>query len=183
MDNQGRNNDSDIRDLISKLNSVNNNSKDCERVNNLEFSTNKSSEDGPEIDKETINISYDLFDKILISQQHMKKLCNEMVPNSFKSISKIDFERLNSCDIRLIGCYGRNDLIAKLLLNKSIIDQVTYDQLLVPYKTNAIQSSPTLRPGIYLKRLPSIFNLNLSQLFLVMHWSENGCYENSASSY
>ncbi|CAG8584575.1 25121_t:CDS:10, partial [Gigaspora margarita] len=166
-----------------------------ERANNLESSTSnghaenedKSFEIGTEIDQETVNSCYDLcesipglyrlldlckdkgsnglVDKILISQQHLKKLCNEMVPNSLKSISKIQFEQLNSCHVRLIGCYGRNDLIAKLLLNKNVIDQVM--------------------PGIYLQKLPSIsegINSNLNQ-FLVIHWSENGCYEDSASSY
>ncbi|RIB11134.1 hypothetical protein C2G38_2250342 [Gigaspora rosea] len=113
-----------------------------ERVNNLESSTNKSFEIGTEIDQETVNSCYDLsesiyrlldlckdkltntVDKILILQQHLKKLCNKMVPNSFKSISKIQFEQLNFCHVCLIGCYGRNDLISKLLLNKNIIDQV-----------------------------------------------------------
>ncbi|CAG8803022.1 8654_t:CDS:2, partial [Racocetra persica] len=167
----------------------------------------KSSEVGAEIDQETDNTCYDLcesipglyrlldlckdkgsnglVDKILISEQHLKKLCNEMISSSFKSISKIQFERLNSCLVRLIGCYGRNDLIAKLLLNKGVINHAIYEQLLKPYNINDIKSLPTLRPGIYLQRLPSSsedINSNPNQ-FLVIHWSENGCYEDSASSY
>ena len=45
------------------------------------------------------------------------------IPNSFKSITKINYENLNSRSIRLVGCYGRNELIAKFLFVKNIIDQ------------------------------------------------------------
>jgi hypothetical protein len=62
-------------------------------------------------------------DKILISKEYLKKLCNDMVPSSFKSISEINYTELNSISFRLIGCYGNRNLIAKLLLNKNIIDQ------------------------------------------------------------
>ncbi|CAG8522535.1 1551_t:CDS:10, partial [Dentiscutata heterogama] len=209
MDNQGRSNDSDIGDLYSKSNSVR---EDYEKANNLESSTSngKSFEVDAEIDQESVNSRYDLCESIpglyrlldlckdigsnglgtykrliLYICQHLKKLCNEMIPNSFKSISKIQFEQLNSCRVRLIGCYGRNGLIAKLLFNKNVIDQVTYEQLLMPYEINAINPLPTLRPGIYLQKLPSVsegINSNTNQ-FLVIHWSENGCYEDSASSY
>jgi hypothetical protein len=51
------------------------------------------------------------------------KLCNDMVPSSFKSISEINYTSLNSISFRLIGCYGNRNLIAKLLLNRNIIDQ------------------------------------------------------------
>lgn len=39
-----------------------------------------------------------------------------------------------------------------------------------------------LRPGIYLLRLPSDDKV-LKNKFMVIHWSENGCYEDNASSY
>jgi len=64
-----------------------------------------------------------IVDKIIISKEGLKNLCNKFVPNSFKSISEIDYNRLNSRSLRLIGCYGNNTLIAKLLLNKNYIDQ------------------------------------------------------------
>ncbi|CAG8514358.1 11433_t:CDS:10, partial [Scutellospora calospora] len=208
MDNQGQNKDSEIGDLNSKSNNLSDNVENYERADKESSKSNdKSSEVGAEIDPEEESSRYDLcesipglyrlldlckdkgsnglVDKILISQQDLKKLCNEMVPNSFKSISKIQFEQLNSCHVHLIGCYGRNDLIAKLLLNKNVIDQVIYEQLLIPYEINTIQSLPTLRPGIYLQRLPSVtedINSNPNK-FLVIHWSEIGCYEDSASYY
>ncbi|CAG8548283.1 10484_t:CDS:10 [Ambispora gerdemannii] len=80
-----------------------------------------------------------LVDKIIISDQHVKRLCNELVPNSFKSISKIDYKKLNSKRVHLIGCYGRNEMIAKFLLNKNIIDQTNYELLIS-------STNMTLRP-------------------------------------
>ncbi|RHZ48993.1 hypothetical protein Glove_535g6 [Diversispora epigaea] len=123
-----------------------------------------------------------LVDKVIISQQHIEKFCNEMVANSFKSIAKIRYDRLNSRRFHLIGCYGRNELIAKLLLGKAIINQSTYE-LLIHNDSNAAEA--TLSPGIYIQKLPSDneeHNFDIPQ-FLLIHWSEDGCYEDSASSY
>ncbi|PKY22478.1 hypothetical protein RhiirB3_410635, partial [Rhizophagus irregularis] len=59
----------------------------------------------------------DVVDKIIISKEYLEKLCNDMVPSSFKSISEINYTKLNSISFRLIGCYGNRNLIAKFLLN------------------------------------------------------------------
>ncbi|CAG8627351.1 10440_t:CDS:2, partial [Ambispora gerdemannii] len=127
-----------------------------------------------------------LVDKIIISQQHVKRLCNGLVPRSFKSISKIDYKKLNSKNIRLVGCYGRNEMIAKFLLNKAIIDQAKYELLIASASSNnTYGTNTTLRPGIYLLKLPSV-KANTSPFenqFLVIHWSEDGCYEDLASSH
>ncbi|CAB4409781.1 unnamed protein product [Rhizophagus irregularis] len=70
-----------------------------------------------------------LANKIIISKDSLKKLCNDIAPLSFKSISEIDYTKLNSTSFRLIGCYGNHILIAKLLLNGDIINQQLYDLL------------------------------------------------------
>ena|SRR6266540_333348 len=71
-------------------------------------------------------IIFHLLDRIIISKDSLKKLCNKRFPASFKSISDINYKELNSISIRLIGCYGNHTLIAKLLLDKKIIDQQMY---------------------------------------------------------
>ncbi|CAG8442852.1 12656_t:CDS:10 [Acaulospora colombiana] len=122
-----------------------------------------------------------LVDKIIISKEHIKKLCNEIVLNSYRSISKIRFEQLNTRRIYLIGCYGRNALIAKLLLKKGFIDQSIYESLLIPHGSSAVNGKrpvPILRPGIYLQKMDDEHSK-----FMVIHWSEEGCYKDSASSY
>ena len=63
-----------------------------------------------------------LVDKIIISKEGLKNMCNEFVQDSFKSISEIDYNQLNSCSLKLIGCYGNRDPIARFLLNKNIIN-------------------------------------------------------------
>ncbi|RHZ48992.1 hypothetical protein Glove_535g7 [Diversispora epigaea] len=125
-----------------------------------------------------------LVDKIIISNKYMKELCNEIVPNSYRSISKIRFEQLNYHQILLIGCYGKNELIAKFLLQKGLIDQSAYESLLIPYNYNSINEKHIisgLRPGIYLKKLSS--DDDEIPKFMVLHWSEDSCYKGSASSF
>jgi hypothetical protein len=62
-------------------------------------------------------------DKIIISKECLEKLCNDLDPSSFKSIYDINYTKLNSKSLRLIGCYGNRILIAKFLFNKNLIDQ------------------------------------------------------------
>ncbi|CAB4415712.1 unnamed protein product [Rhizophagus irregularis] len=103
-----------------------------------------------------------IVDRIIISKEYLGKLCNDMVQSSFKSISEINYSELNSISFRLIGCYGNRILIAKLLLNKNIIDQQLYKLL---------TTSNLLLPGIYFLKVNSNFGL-------IIHWPEIGCYEN-----
>ncbi|GES75141.1 hypothetical protein GLOIN_2v1781568 [Rhizophagus clarus] len=103
-------------------------------------------------------------DKIIISKEHLRRLCNNMVPSSFKSISEINYKELNSISFRLIGCYGNCNLIAKFLLSRDIINKQTYDLL-----TASASIEPSLRPGIYLLMVNPNFGL-------IIHWPEIGCY-------
>ncbi|CAG8435112.1 3623_t:CDS:10, partial [Funneliformis mosseae] len=114
------------------------------------------------------------FDKITISRDYLEKLCNNYVPSSFKTISEIDFTKLNSISIHLIGCYGNHALIAGLLKKKGIIDQQIHDALVASNSSDNTNKS-SLRPGIYLLVVSS-------DLGLVIHWPEVGCYEENASS-
>ncbi|KAG9305010.1 hypothetical protein G9A89_007413 [Geosiphon pyriformis] len=131
-----------------------------------------------------------LVDKIIISQQFVKKLCNEIVPNSFKSISKVNYKKLNSKAISLVGVYGRNEMIANFLLHQNIINHSIHGSLLNKTSQTINQGGSdeeldTLRPGIYLLRTPfRSSDSNPAKLqFLVVHWGEEGCYEDLASSH
>ncbi|GES77125.1 hypothetical protein GLOIN_2v1781565 [Rhizophagus clarus] len=106
-------------------------------------------------------------DKTIVSIESLKKLCNNMVPLSFKSISDVNFTKLNSISFRLIGCYGNHTLIARLLLNKKIIRKKIYDLLIISQPS---MDKSSLSPGIYLL----LINPNLG---LIIHWPEMGCYE------
>ncbi|CAG8439066.1 4374_t:CDS:10 [Diversispora eburnea] len=67
-----------------------------------------------------------------------------------------------------------------------LIDQSAYESLLIPYNYNSnidngkhINSG--LKPGIYLKKL--LPDDDEIPKFIVLFWSEDGCYKGSASSY
>ncbi|CAG8488857.1 9634_t:CDS:10 [Gigaspora rosea] len=118
-------------------------------------------------------------DNIIISTGSLKKLCNDLIPDSFKSISNIDYLKLNHTKLKLIGCYGNHVLIAKLLLKNNIIDEQIYNYLTYLDSSEVDQchgNKPTLRPGIYLLKV----NIDLG---LVIHWPELGCYEENAPSH
>ncbi|CAG8468585.1 16130_t:CDS:2 [Funneliformis caledonium] len=92
-----------------------------------------------------------------------------------KSISEINYTKLNSISVRLIGCYGNRHLIAKLLLNLEIINQQIYELLIVSHTSFDYSNKPFLRPGIYLLVVNPDFSL-------VIHWPEVGCYEENSPS-
>ncbi|CAG8614863.1 4874_t:CDS:10, partial [Gigaspora rosea] len=119
-----------------------------------------------------------LVDKIIISKDSLKKLCNDMVPYSFTSISEIEYNRLNTISFRLIGCYGNHLLIAKLLLKMKIINSKLFDLLTMSRSSGNKQEAenqPNLRSGIYLLMINP-------DIGLVIHWPEIGCYEDNATS-
>ncbi|CAG8819110.1 7243_t:CDS:2, partial [Racocetra persica] len=93
--------------------------------------------------------------RIIISTESLKRLCNDLEPNSFKSISNINYKKLNHTKLKFIGCYGNHILIAKLLLKTKTIDKAMYNRLTCLDSSGVDQdheSQPTLRPGIYLLR-------------------------------
>ncbi|CAG8695303.1 16008_t:CDS:10, partial [Funneliformis mosseae] len=154
-----------------------------DNINDIEMQKNKSTQDLIEsipnlyrlLDLCKDDGSNGLVDKTIISKDFLKKLCNDMVPSSFKSISEINYAELNSISVRLIGCYGNRHLIAKLLLNLEIINQQIYDLLIVSQPSIDNSNKPFLHPGIYLLVLNPDFGL-------VIHWPEVGCYKENAPS-
>ncbi|CAG8555006.1 15242_t:CDS:10, partial [Cetraspora pellucida] len=102
-----------------------------------------------------LDLCKDDVDKIIISKDSLKQLCNDMVPYSFISISEIEYNRLNTLSFRLVG----------------------FDLLTMPTSgaKRETEYQPTLRSGIYLLMVNP-------DIGLVIHWPEIGCYEEIASS-
>ncbi|CAG8464426.1 13684_t:CDS:10 [Dentiscutata erythropus] len=111
-------------------------------------------------------------DKIIISQNSLKKLCNIIVPNSFKSISEINYASLNSKSLNFTGIYGTRESIAKYLLQSNLIDEQMLDQKKVR------NTELTLPPSF-----PSAMSIESChhQSFLTCHINEpqeiSECYE------
>ncbi|CAG8772327.1 34996_t:CDS:2, partial [Racocetra persica] len=112
-------------------------------------------------------------DKIIIAQNSLKKFCNYMVPNSFKSISEIDYASLNSKLLNLTGIYGTRESIAKYLFQKNLIDEQIHSQLIIRDENNT-KNRPSLKTGIYL--------LIKDNNGLVIHWPEEDCYNVQVSN-
>ncbi|CAG8494394.1 3991_t:CDS:2 [Acaulospora morrowiae] len=122
--------------------------------------------------KDTGSIGYSV-DKIIISQEFLRKLCNDMVPNSFKSISEVNYASLNSRSLGLVGIYGNRETIARYLLQKNAIDEKIHDLLTTNDDENSESMRSHLKPGIYL--------LVENKYGFVIHWPEKGCYNNNPS--
>ncbi|RHZ69636.1 hypothetical protein Glove_281g40 [Diversispora epigaea] len=118
-------------------------------------------------------------DKIIISQQDVKHLCSKIISNP-------SHEKLNSRSIRLVRCYGHNELIAKFLFAKNIIDQKSYESIMLYLSadSHSRDSIPSFRSGIYLQQaLSAGKGGKYGSPFLVVHWSEDGCYYDLVPSY
>ncbi|CAG8468479.1 4455_t:CDS:2, partial [Acaulospora morrowiae] len=105
-------------------------------------------------------------ENIIVSQEFLKKLCNDMIPGSYESISKVDYASLNTKSLGFIGIYGRYEVIARYFLQKNVIDEE------IDNNTEIIE--PHLKPGIYL--------LIEKEHGFIIHWPEKNCYDNNTSS-
>ncbi|CAG8507363.1 935_t:CDS:2 [Funneliformis mosseae] len=90
---------------------------------------------------------------------------NGIYQKTYKSISEINYTKLNSISVRLIGCYGNRHLIARRLLNLEIINQQIYELLISSQPSFDYSNKPFLRPGIYFLVVNPDFSL-------VIHWPE-----------
>lgn len=98
------------------------------------------------------------------------------------------FRKVLSIDLRKhISCHQISMLYLLLSITFcSNAQKRRYESLLIPYNynpnlVNGKHVISALRPGIYLKKISS--DDDKIPKFVVLHWSEDGCYEVSASYY
>jgi len=60
--------------------------------------------------------------KAIIHPEELEKVCNVLIPGSYRSVSDIRFNELADVDIQLVGCYGNCKIISKLLHQNNVID-------------------------------------------------------------
>ena len=56
----------------------------------------------------------------------MKCFLNDMSPNSYMSLTKVDFKTLDKFQVRPIGIYGSKEEIARFLVSVGVIDDTMY---------------------------------------------------------
>ena len=65
-------------------------------------------------------------DKIIIAQDSMKCFLNEISPNAYMSLTKVDFKALDKFQVKPIGIYGSKEEIVRFLVSVAVIDDTMH---------------------------------------------------------
>ncbi|KAJ3219148.1 hypothetical protein HDU67_002481 [Dinochytrium kinnereticum] len=114
-----------------------------------------------------------LVDKIIISKPFFEKLCNDLVPGSYRSESHIDFGTLERLGLRFIGVYGNRAAVAQYLLKTEAISKQLFDGLV---SLSGHPNSCALSPGLYLVLPPPTLGIGY-----IIHWPEIDAFEEFSS--
>ncbi|KAH9010017.1 hypothetical protein EDB84DRAFT_1570859 [Lactarius hengduanensis] len=80
----------------------------------------------PLLDLITEQGSNGLVDKIVIAQQSLQEFINELSPGAYSSITKVDFEILDSIVLKPLGIYGSKEEIVRFLREIKAVEDSTY---------------------------------------------------------
>lgn len=67
-----------------------------------------------------------IVDKIVISQDSFGRFVNDVRPGAYASMTHVNFDALDSMDIRPIGLYGSKSEIVRYLHDLAFVDDATY---------------------------------------------------------
>ena len=67
-----------------------------------------------------------IVDKIVIAQQSLQAFINALSPGAYSSITKVNFKKLDSYSLKLLGVYGSKEEIVRFLREINIVDDDTY---------------------------------------------------------
>jgi hypothetical protein len=71
------------------------------------------------------NSSQFTVDKIIIAQDDLKRLINDLCPDAYVALTRVDFKALDSLSVRPIGIYGDRGEIIKFLSSLHVVDETT----------------------------------------------------------
>ena len=108
-------------------------------------------------------------DKIVIAQESFGRFVNDICPNAYQAMTRVDFQALDDVSIKPLGLYGSRSEITRFLQDKGLIGEKTYvtlllllrDPSLIPHARSAAlmqdgsdSMAPlnALKPGLYLVR-------------------------------
>ncbi|KAH9005524.1 hypothetical protein EDB86DRAFT_1452353 [Lactarius hatsudake] len=134
----------------------------------------------PLLDLITEQGSNGLVDKIVIAQQSLQEFINELSPGAYSSITKVDFEILDSIVLKPLGIYGSKEEIVRFLREIKAIDDSTAQKLLAPRNGQAARGSePFIRSGLYV--VHSFLSASEEQAYVV-YWPEDTTWDDRAAS-
>ncbi|KAB5590852.1 hypothetical protein CTheo_5695 [Ceratobasidium theobromae] len=124
------------------------------------------------------NSSGGLVEKVLIDQNSLRRLLNTLLPNSYVSVSKIDFKALDKLTIKPLGIYGSKPEIIKFLRDIKCLDDESNALL-----TSSVGTPNNLRSGLYLA-LPLERDLNeaTTRQAYIIYWPEDSTWDDDAIS-
>ncbi|KIM22925.1 hypothetical protein M408DRAFT_224263 [Serendipita vermifera MAFF 305830] len=119
-----------------------------------------------------------MVDKVIISQESIKKFANTIRPGSYKSEIQVDFKGLDQHTIKPRGIYGSASAIVDFLDSIGCMTEETHPWLLRSRDEDSGISCPTLRPGLYLVDPMDSHN----DLTYIIFWPEDGTWDDGAIS-
>ncbi|KAF8967726.1 hypothetical protein BDZ97DRAFT_507114 [Flammula alnicola] len=119
-----------------------------------------------------------LVDKIIIAQDSLSKFINDLSPNAYASLTKVDFKALDSVTVRPVGVYGPKDAIVPFLSHIGIVDEEKVRMLLSMEESS---SRGRLQSGLYIARPQHMQGSTASEIFIV-YWPEKETWDDNAPS-
>ncbi|KEP47826.1 von willebrand factor type A domain protein [Rhizoctonia solani 123E] len=123
-----------------------------------------------------------LVEKIIIDQKSVKLLLNTMLPESYQSISNIDFKSLDQLTIKPKGIYGDHQEIAQFLVEIGCVDDETSFLMTALHdEHDAEKAGPVLRSGLYLVLPPELKQGDEMFTAYIIYWPESTTWFDNAN--
>ncbi|KAG8924162.1 hypothetical protein FRC02_010614 [Tulasnella sp. 418] len=124
-----------------------------------------------------------LVDKVLIAQESLAGLMHKLAPQSYSSLTKIDFAMLDNIAIQPVGIYGDKDALVRFMSEVIGLDDQSAAYLLAPTDTNHALNYPTLSSGLYFL-LPDVhpdtMETDQAHRAFVIYWPEDTTWDDNA---
>lgn len=65
------------------------------------------------------------MDKVIISQDSLSSFVNDLSPNAFRNLTKVDFGAMDKTRVKPLGVYGSKSEIVRLFKSQGVIDERT----------------------------------------------------------
>jgi hypothetical protein len=145
----------------------------------------------------SINLFLFVVDKVIIAQDSLKRFINTICPESYASLTKVDFKALDRFMIKPLGIYGSKVEIVRFLRSLDAVNEDMCVDFLFPFcfrqvvdptfsarlllaPTESGGSRPALLSGLYVLVAGQI---NATQeRHYVIYWPEDSTWDDSAAS-
>ena len=77
------------------------------------------------IKSSSLSLDFYTVDKVIIAQDHVERFINTLSPGAYRSLTKIDFKRMDHVHVKPLGVYGSKEEIVRFLRQLGTIDETT----------------------------------------------------------